>query len=196
MSANVQDETLLRNLHSLEVALGPLADFPTLIKFVDRSAETLTKLSIRNRFCSYEEVTEIIRTFKHRPPDSRLHSLTLSVKFFEPRLLDLLSEELPHLHELNVNAFNWGEEHWEAHERESSFRCRMEERVYRDWNLYDIGVWLRLGYDEMIMKKVEYDDMLLLAGSIPSVQKFWGRYIVTTSRDLEPYSPDCEDMSG
>jgi hypothetical protein len=70
----------------------------------------------------------------------------------------------------------------------------MAERAYRGWNLHDIGVWLRLGYDEMIMKKVEFDDMLLLAGSIPSVQKFWGRYIVTTSRDLEPYPPHCEEV--
>jgi hypothetical protein len=130
MCANVQDQTLLRNLQTLEVSLGPLADFPTLIKFIDRSAETLTKLSIRNRFCSYEEVAEITRTFTHRPPGSRLQSLSLSVRFFEPQLLDLLSEELPHLHELNVNAFNWGEEHWEAHEREVSMQCLVGGYLY------------------------------------------------------------------
>jgi hypothetical protein len=69
----------------------------------------------------------------------------------------------------------------------------MRERTYRDWRLHDIGVWLRSGYDEMIMKKVEYDDMLLLAASIPSVQRFWGSYIRTTSTDLELYPPDGGD---
>jgi hypothetical protein len=61
----------------------------------------------------------------------------------------------------------------------------MSDRIYHDWRLFDIGVWLRLGYDEMVMRKVEYDDMLLLAESVPSVQKFWGKYIVTDNSNAE-----------
>jgi hypothetical protein len=124
MCANARNIGPLGNLQTLEISLGPLSDFPTLINFLDRSAYTLTKLSIRHRFCSYDEVAQIVRTFARRPSDSRLHSLGLCVRFFEPRLLDLLAKVLPHLHELNVNAFNWGEEHWESHNREVSGQTR------------------------------------------------------------------------
>jgi hypothetical protein len=57
------------------------------------------------------------------------------------------------------------------------FEEELRRYSYQDWKLTDIGVWLRLGYEEMVMQKMDYDNMLLIAESIPSIQKFWGESI-------------------
>jgi hypothetical protein len=118
MRSNADDNTLLSDLKTLEVSLSPLGDFGILMAYVNRSANMLTRLNVMHRFCSYNEVDSIASAFAHRPADSGLTSLGLNVQFLGPKLLDLLSARLPNLYELNLRAFNWGEEDWNADERE------------------------------------------------------------------------------
>jgi hypothetical protein len=66
---------------------------------------------------------------------------------------------------------------------QEAFEAAMRGRLYRDWGLTNIGVWLRSGYDEMVMEKLAYNDMLLLADSVPSIREFWGKSISTSASD-------------
>jgi hypothetical protein len=129
MCSNVDDKTVLSDLKTLEVSLSPLADFRTLMAYISRSSNVLTRLNLMHRFCSYTEVESIASAFAHRPADSGLVSLGLNVQFLGPKLLDLLSAQLPNLHELNLRAFNWGEEEWNADEREVRRSAELYNRL-------------------------------------------------------------------
>jgi hypothetical protein len=190
MTMTSSDDIILTNLQSFQMyPTMLLSGFQALLAYLARSADTLTALSVRDRYLSYNEADAIISTFLHRPASSRLTSLRLNMRALSPRLIDLFAAKLPELHTLSLYVGEaWRDEnggyidnsspvnnfapfpvmHRHLHFTQEELRNGLRKRIYPDWKLYNIGIW---------QNGAEMDDDLmdLLARCIPSLRSFWSQ---------------------
>jgi hypothetical protein len=106
------DQAVFQGLESFEFSPTIHTRFDMVTGYLMRSADTLTSLTIMDRFLNYKDVAALGSIFIHRPADSGLRSLVLNVQFFGPRLLTLLATMFPTLKLLSLCAFNWGVENF------------------------------------------------------------------------------------
>jgi hypothetical protein len=98
------DPLILANLNVLDFpATRSDTGFPAFLTLLQRSADTLTELTIRGRYLIYGEVESIISTFSHRPYHMRLLFLKINVRTLSLGLLDLLARELISLEKLSLH---------------------------------------------------------------------------------------------
>ncbi|KAJ7475919.1 hypothetical protein FB451DRAFT_1463052 [Mycena latifolia] len=157
-------KSVLANLKTLRMYPTTLASgFDALVMYIERSAETLTTLGVKDRYLNLDEVEALITPLAHRHADDGLQSLRLNVRVWSAELFDLLALKLPGLKSLSLYV---GGSHPDRATTELFF-TKMQTHSFMSWKLRDIGVWQ--GGSE-----VPSDTMRLLANCIPSVQSFWG----------------------
>lgn len=95
---------LLAQFHHprLESLALPSLDQEMTVSLVKRTIETLTSLTLSDRFLSINEVVEIIDIFTTASRVSQLTHLSLEVQALPPRLLDTLANGLPGLLSLTL----------------------------------------------------------------------------------------------
>lgn len=104
MLERTSDEHSFSNLHAIQMYPTSLpAGFQTLLVSIQRSSETLTKLSVRERYLHHEEIESIVTAL---PLHNRLTSLRLNIWILQARVIDLLAKNLPCLHQLTLNIGN------------------------------------------------------------------------------------------
>ena len=79
--------------------------FDAMVAYLLRSAHTLARLTILDRFLSPEEVAVIVSILG---PSHSLHTLSLNVEFCDPHLLALLATTFPGLERLSLCILQWG----------------------------------------------------------------------------------------
>jgi len=87
----------LSSLESLEI---PYLSSSKTIPLIQRSADTLTSLSLTDRFLTLEEVTEVVGLFAHRPFE--MQHLHIEVMRYTLGLFQMLATRLPNLYSLVV----------------------------------------------------------------------------------------------
>ncbi|KAF7312393.1 hypothetical protein MIND_00252600 [Mycena indigotica] len=134
--------------------------FDALLMYLERSANTLTTLAIKDRYLSLEEVSTLTTLLAER--ESALQNLRLHVRVWSPELFDLLAAKLPGLRSLSL--YVGGSPGDRAAEK--LFFAKLRNGTCRQWTLYDIGVW-QGGFE------VSLSTMRSLAACIPSIRSFW-----------------------
>ncbi|KAJ7707625.1 hypothetical protein B0H17DRAFT_1033298 [Mycena rosella] len=156
--------SVLTNLKLLRMYPTTLSiGFDALVRYTERSADTLTTLAVKDRYLNLDEVEALITPVAHRHADDGLQSLRLNVRVWSVELFDLLALKLPGLKSLSLYV---GGSHPHRAATELFF-TGMQTHSFMSWKLRDIGVWQ--GGSE-----VPSGTMRLLAYCIPSVQSFWG----------------------
>ncbi|KAJ7773385.1 hypothetical protein B0H16DRAFT_1409461 [Mycena metata] len=136
--------------------------FNALIMYIERSANTLTTLAVKDRYLNLDEVDALITPLSHRGADQGLQALRLNVRVWNVELFDLLALKLPGLKSLSLYV---GGSHPHRAATELLF-AEMQTHSFAEWKLRDIGVWQ--GGSE-----VPSSTMRLLAKCFPAVQSFW-----------------------
>jgi hypothetical protein len=99
------DPLIFANLDVLEFFPTQLnTGFQAFLALLQRSANTLTELTVKDRYLTYGEVESIISTFS---PHLRLLALNINVHTLSLRLLDLLAKQLPFLAKLSLRTSNY-----------------------------------------------------------------------------------------
>ncbi|KAK2460283.1 hypothetical protein APHAL10511_007672 [Amanita phalloides] len=155
------DQRLFKNLHSLQL-------YPTnrpegtdiLLNSIQRSSHTLTALTIRDRYLHSEEIARVISALKEC---TQLRYLRMNVRTLNVDIFDMLSDALPHLHQLSLYLTDG----FGSSENMQAFLNALQNRQYLTWHLRDIGLW-QGGYG------VERDSMFAIAQRIPSIRTLWG----------------------
>ncbi|KAJ7030427.1 hypothetical protein C8F04DRAFT_1113613 [Mycena alexandri] len=137
--------------------------FDALIMYIERSANTLTTLAVKDRYLNLDEVNALITPVSHRGADEGLQALRLNVCVWNVELFDLLALKLPGLKSLSLYV---GGSHPHRVATELLF-AEMQTHSFASWKLRDIGVWQ--GGSE-----VPSSTMCLLAKCLPAVRTFWG----------------------
>ncbi|KAF9530717.1 hypothetical protein CPB83DRAFT_850185 [Crepidotus variabilis] len=122
----------LRRLESLEL---PFLSLEKTLPLIRRSSDTLTALTLTNKFLSLSEVTEVIHLFHHRPFD--LQHLHLEVVSLELVILKLLALRVPNLFSLELVFKEPDRIPEEVFPDES-----LDYAPFKDWRLYDLGLYL------------------------------------------------------
>jgi hypothetical protein len=100
----VLDPLVLANLIVLDFPITESSTgFRAFLALLQRSADTLTELTIRGHYVTHDEVESIISTFS---PHMRLRVLIINVRTLSLRLLDLLATQLPFLAKLFLYTHN------------------------------------------------------------------------------------------
>ncbi|KAJ6494899.1 hypothetical protein C8R47DRAFT_1117742 [Mycena vitilis] len=155
---------VLTNLKVLRMYPTTLSSgFDALVMYIERSANTLTTLAVKDRYLNLDEVEALIAPVSHRGADDGLENLRINVRVWNAELFDLLALKLPGLKSLSLYV---GGSHPHRAATEVFF-TGMQTHSFMSWRLRDIGVWQ--GGSE-----VPSGTMHLLAKCIPSVQSFWG----------------------
>lgn len=76
--------------------------FDALIMYIERSANTLTTLAVKDRYLNLDEVNALITPVSHRGADEGLQALRLNVRVWNVELFDLLALKLPGLKSLSL----------------------------------------------------------------------------------------------
>ncbi|KAJ7227271.1 hypothetical protein GGX14DRAFT_629141 [Mycena pura] len=156
--------SVMRNLKTLNMYPTTLSSgFDALVMYLQRSTDSLTSLAVKDRYLSLDEVETLLSPVAHRVADDGLKSLRLNVRAWSADLFDLLASRLPGLKSLSLYV-GGSQPH---HAATKLFFAGMENRSFKSWKLYDIGVWQ--GGSEVLP-----GTMRLLADCIPSIQSFWG----------------------
>ncbi|KAJ7158677.1 hypothetical protein C8R46DRAFT_957325 [Mycena filopes] len=137
--------------------------FDALVMYIERSANTLTTLAVKDRYLNFDEVAALITPVSHRGAEDGLHTLRLNVRVWNVELFDLLALKLPGLKSLSLYV---GGSHSHRAATEIFF-TEMNTHSYDSWKLRDIGVWQ--GGSE-----VPSSTMRLFAKCLPGVRSFWG----------------------
>ncbi|KAJ6513172.1 hypothetical protein C8R45DRAFT_962693 [Mycena sanguinolenta] len=163
-SSHQANPSVLANLKVLRMYPTTLSTgFDALVMYMERSANTLTTLSVKDRYFNLDEVATLIAPVSHRAADQGLEVLRLHVRVWNADLFQLLASKLPGLKSLSLYV-GGSHPHREQTER---FFAEMQTHSFVSWRLRDIGVWQ--GGSE-----IPSGIMKLLATCIPSVQSFWG----------------------
>ena len=103
MEEAASDNCVLANLETLQIypTMMPTG-FDAFLVYLERSANTLSSLIVRDRYFSYDEVDRVVTTFLHRPPELRLKYLRFNVRILSVRVMDLLAEKVPMLERLTL----------------------------------------------------------------------------------------------
>jgi hypothetical protein len=103
MTEIAADQLILANLQTLQIypTLLP-GGFDAFLVYLRRSVNTLTLLTVRDRYFSYDEVDRVVASLTMPPPDKRLKYLRLNVHNLSARLLDLLADSFPFLWKLTL----------------------------------------------------------------------------------------------
>jgi len=156
--------SVLTNLKLLRMYPTNLSSgFDALVMYIERSANTLTTLAVKDRYLDLDEVEALITPVSHRAADEGLQALRLNVRVWNAELFDLLALKLPGLKSLSLYV---GGSHPHRAATELFF-TGMQTHSFTSWKLRDIGIWQ--GGSE-----VPSNTMRLLANCIPSVRSFWG----------------------
>jgi hypothetical protein len=102
MQINTSNAAIFRGLESLELGI-PISSatlFELMLLYLQRSAETLTTLTLLTSNLQYKEVQSIIQIFSHR---GLLETVHLQVLCLNTQLVDLLASALPNLRVLNLD---------------------------------------------------------------------------------------------
>jgi hypothetical protein len=99
------DPVVLSGLHSLNIYPSSLESvgINALASLTRRSAETLTSLSIFDRYLTYEEVTVIVSIFSTTDSRCNLVTLRINLRILDPPIIRLLAINLPRLKNLNLH---------------------------------------------------------------------------------------------
>jgi hypothetical protein len=186
MTCNMSNPVVLRDLESLNLRTPcTSSDFDLMTVYLERSAETLTKLTLAESYLRFEQIETVVKIFS---PRGILKILTIEVMTMSPQLIDLLATELPNLHVLKLEVQNisgCGEaSHGFRDDTQTVtrlltlidtidtntgikviFRKEMEMRTYPNWKLCNIGI-KKSGCDALLLK--------IMAASVPSIQSFYG----------------------
>ena len=177
---------------SSHVCLGKVEVLKSAIRQITgRFSDTLTTLTL-DTSCGYagltfEEAKSLIAVFAHRPADTGLKTLVLSVDVLCPQLVDLLALSLPGLVELTLKIqVIWADEIGAADSQAQGrfhfclrrpsppynavysldyFRTEMRKRVYPNWALRHIDVQQALKYHTVTPS-------FLIAECIPDARHF------------------------
>ncbi|KAK7033189.1 hypothetical protein R3P38DRAFT_3393117 [Favolaschia claudopus] len=154
---------VLANLKLLRMYPTTLSSgFDALVMYIERSANTLTTLAVKDRYLNLDEVEALVAPLCHRAPDEGLEALRLNVRVWNAQLFFLLHSKLPGLKSLSLYI---GESH--PHRATTDFFFQsMQEHSFASWKLRDIGLW-QGGFE------VPAHTMQRLAACIPSVTSFW-----------------------
>ncbi|KAF7336687.1 hypothetical protein MVEN_02103700 [Mycena venus] len=165
-SSHQANPSVLTNLKFLRMYPTTLSSgFDALVMYIERSANTLTTLAVKDRYLNLDEVEALIAPVSHRAADDGLQALRLNVRVWNAELFDLLALKLPGLKSLSLYLFFTG----------------MQTHSFKSWKLRDIGVWQ--GGSE-----VPSSTMRLLANCFPSVRSFWGNGHMLGERKLYEFN--------
>ncbi|KAJ7274317.1 hypothetical protein B0H12DRAFT_1176056 [Mycena haematopus] len=163
-SSHQANSSVLANLKVLRMYPTTLSTgFDALVMYMERSANTLTTLSVKDRYLNLDEIEALIAPVSRRAADQGLEVLRLHVRVWNAELFDLLALKLPGLKSLSLFV---GGSHPQRAATELFF-AEMQTHSFKSWKLRDIGVWQ--GGSE-----VPSSTMRCLADCIPSVRSFWG----------------------
>ncbi|KDR76018.1 hypothetical protein GALMADRAFT_247234 [Galerina marginata CBS 339.88] len=161
----VADERCFAQLRSLDIYPTTMtAGVDVLLACIRRAADTLTHLTVRDRYLQPPEVEQVVNVVAKC---TGLTYLKLNIWRLDVALLDLLAAKVPGVRHLwlsvgevlsNANNENGGLGH--------AFLQDLNQRSYTNWKLKDISIWQ--GGSEM-----DRDTMLALARTIPSVNSFF-----------------------
>ncbi|KAJ6531878.1 hypothetical protein B0H19DRAFT_1273061 [Mycena capillaripes] len=164
LSSHRSHPSVLTNLKLLRMYPTTLSGgFDALVMYIERSANTLTTIAVKDKYLNLDEVEALIAPVSHRGADEGLQALQINVRVWNVELFDLLALKLPGLKSLSLYV---GGSHPDRAATELFF-TRMQTHSLMTWKLRDIGVWQ--GGSE-----VPSETMLLLAKCIPAVRSFWG----------------------
>ncbi|GLB40242.1 putative protein with domain at the C-termini of GCD6, eIF-2B epsilon, eIF-4 gamma and eIF-5 [Lyophyllum shimeji] len=156
------NDQLATGLRSLELyPSAGVAGLDCLIVLIRRSAATLERLNVKDRYLLLPEITRISAPFSSY---TRLRYLRLNVRKLPVELFDLLAPSFPNLHSLVLRAADG--------EPAEDFTTQVQTRRYEEWKLYDIEIWQ--GGNEL-----EHETMLLLKECIPMAK------VVNIRRDVD-----------
>ncbi|KAF8071766.1 hypothetical protein FPV67DRAFT_1482611 [Lyophyllum atratum] len=156
------------------------AGLEALVAFIQRSADTLEGLNVRDRYLLLPEIITITAAFS---PYAKLRFLRLNVRKLPVELFDLFAQSFPDLKTLALRAADGepgvvsGSDFPPCNlllKLFQDFATGLQTRKYDEWNLHDIGIWQ--GGNEL-----EYEMMLLLRKCIPSIGSFWGQGSISTN---------------
>ncbi|KAJ7647473.1 hypothetical protein FB45DRAFT_893548 [Roridomyces roridus] len=166
--SHASNEAVLANLKTLRLYPTALpSGFDALVTYVNRSADTLTTLVVKDRYFTLEEVAALISPVAHRSAEDGLQTLEINVRTWNAELFNLLSLKLPGLKSLSLVI---GGSH-----ATNSFLDTMQP--IESWKLRDIGVW-------QSGSEVSSSTMRLLAKGLPFVQSFWGNGHMLGEREI------------
>ncbi|KAF8625382.1 hypothetical protein AX15_005412 [Amanita polypyramis BW_CC] len=155
------DDKLFRNLQSLQLYPTNLPEgIEILLKSIQRSTDSLTALTIRDRYLHFEETAKVITALRDC---TELVYLRMNVRTLNVDMFDMLSSHLPHLQQLSLYLTDG----FGSSENMQSFLAALQQRHYEVWQLNDIGLW-QGGYG------VEQESMYAIARAIPSIRTLWG----------------------
>ncbi|KAE9394396.1 hypothetical protein BT96DRAFT_827717 [Gymnopus androsaceus JB14] len=140
--------------------------FDGLLSCIQQSAETLQRLVVREHYLDVEGVTRLLN---HIPPN--LQFLRLNVHELTIEIFDDLAAKLPRLYSLSLYITHMP----------PTFAFDIENRSFKDWNLYNIGIW-----QSGSMASIHL--MRLIKATIPSVDSFWD---LGTEELSEPHNLEC-----
>ncbi|KAJ7472018.1 hypothetical protein FB451DRAFT_1251692 [Mycena latifolia] len=169
-TALVLDPAVLANLTALKIPA--LHDFDATLACLQRSADTLTSLSLVDYFLTERELTELVQVFSHRPFDASLRYLHIGVAYLTPVVFDLLASRLPGLLNLNLVVSDTAVLH--SSESGSPFCLALFGHHYPDWSLSNLGIWEKRFIDTPISTRDEKVLMEHLARCIPGLETFKG----------------------
>jgi hypothetical protein len=104
------DTHLFVNLESFEFMPVTPSSFQIITMYLARSADTLTSLTLLDRYLTYEDIATLASELFHKNASFNLQTLVLNVQFFDPQLLTLLATSFLGLKRLELHAFSWGTE--------------------------------------------------------------------------------------
>lgn len=97
--AFLAEPTLFKDLESLAI---PAPSLKQTIRLIKRSADSLTRLSLLNKYLDFAAVSDILNIFSQRSFDRTLQHLHIEVKLVEAELFRLLASRLPNLVSLTI----------------------------------------------------------------------------------------------
>jgi hypothetical protein len=104
MIDNISNPLVLRDMESLNLRIPCTSpDFDLMVMYLQRSAETLTKLTLAEYLLRYEQIETIVKIFSRK---GILKTLSLEVMSLSPQLVDLLATALPNLQVLKLEIHN------------------------------------------------------------------------------------------
>ncbi|RDB16731.1 hypothetical protein Hypma_002431 [Hypsizygus marmoreus] len=179
MVGNVANRHILANLESL-VLLAPTesARLDVTMTYIERSAHTMTSLSLTGDHLRYEEVATLISALS---PHRVMKSLSLCTKSLSSRLIELFAQEMPYLDTLNLFILNISSDEAEPEEflqlRDSRTQARkfvmeMRHHSFPNWTLRDLSIVRPFGRG--IDRTVVNEPMYAISKSVPALRSFFG----------------------
>ncbi|KAJ7641633.1 hypothetical protein FB45DRAFT_900652 [Roridomyces roridus] len=172
-TAFTADSTLLAHLCILTMPM--LDTFTATLACLQRSADTLTHLTLLGHFLNPTEFAELVQVFAHRPFDAGLNSLTVGIAYLAVDILDLLASRLPGLNDLNlIMPDNLLSLLRGLHDEPDSFCHTLLGRKYPDWQLTNLGIYTNRLVSPPVYVSDEFEMMQHLAWCVPNVKTFKG----------------------